>query len=154
MEQEAEAFAIAEEATKTLQQAREAVQKARQARGYFPLGGKGSPSSSAKRPSSGKGRGFRPPGKGPWSLHCLWPPWASLLRVPFEIERKGLLWEAIRQGSKGFKGKGIPPTLAMRRCSPSRLLRSRKTRARATWSALPLCSRVTEPSRARFGPAR
>ena len=37
LEDEAEAFAIAEEAQKTLQQARDAVAKARQARGYYPL---------------------------------------------------------------------------------------------------------------------
>ncbi|CAE7799825.1 unnamed protein product [Symbiodinium sp. CCMP2592] len=54
LQEEAEAFAIAEEAQKTLQQARDAVQKARQARGYYPLGGKG---------SFGKGFGSSP-GKG------------------------------------------------------------------------------------------
>ena len=40
LEEEAEAFAIVEEAQKTLRQARDAVQKTRQTIGYFPLGGR------------------------------------------------------------------------------------------------------------------
>ena len=57
LEDEAEAFAIAEEAQKTLQQAREAVQRARQARGYYPLGGKGGKASKGQGSAGEKGYG-------------------------------------------------------------------------------------------------
>ena len=113
LEEEAEAFAIAEEATKTLQQAREAVQKARQARGYFPLGGKGSSSPSFKGPSSGKGRGFRPSGKGaPGVCTACGRPGHRYYECPSRSKGKGFSGKPSgkkggkSKGGKGFKGKG------------------------------------------------
>ena len=58
--QEQEASALAAEAAKTLQEARQAIQRVRAARGYYPLGGKKGmgPSGFGKgKPSKGFGKG-------------------------------------------------------------------------------------------------
>ncbi|CAE7194809.1 GIP [Symbiodinium natans] len=71
--QEQEAAVLAAEAAKTLQEARQAIQKVRAARGYYPLGGKkgGLSGHAAKGKSSAKGLGKgkgkssgKPSGKG------------------------------------------------------------------------------------------
>ena len=57
---EKEAYAIAQEAKRTLQQARAAVAKARAARGYFPLGGKDGGKGKDKNKGGPKGKNLGP----------------------------------------------------------------------------------------------
>ena len=60
-----EAYALASEATRTLQEARDAVKKVRQARGYYAPeqnSGKGMSPSSASRSPTGSGKGYGSPG--------------------------------------------------------------------------------------------
>ena len=106
--EEAEAFAIAEEAQKTLQQARDAVQKARQARGYYPLGGKG---SSPSGPASGKGRG-KPSGKGLVDVRGIAS--SNALRGPRALEshlEKAMARKALKEkGPRAQKAKAPRPT--------------------------------------------
>ena len=97
-----EAYALAGEANKTLAEARDAVRKVRQARGYFApesMSGKGisgSPSSSPHRGSSGgfsKGESFGKSKKGLGTMFHLWHAWSHVQFMSRQIfQRKRQDW--------------------------------------------------------------
>ena len=97
LEDDAEAFAVAEKAQKTLQQARDAVAKARQARRYYPSGGKGSPSSAGPPRQPGqRPKGSKSSGKGGPCAAC-----GRLGHRYWECRDRGK-----GSGKKGFPSKG------------------------------------------------
>ena len=94
MNEEKEAHAIAQEAGRTLAQARAAVAKARAARGYYPLGG-----------NLGQRQGRPRKGQGVRTLLHLRPARTPFCRMPspFRFWRRRF---SKASGKKGLKGKG------------------------------------------------
>ena len=115
---EKEAYAIAQEANRTLQQARQAVAKARAARGYFPVGGK----------DTGRGKGGTPKGKTNGPCYVCGQMGHVFYECPKRFASGGSHPAArkarARQGKASRRGRRSTKTTSM----PSSLTRSNPTR--------------------------